>query len=559
MTTKHTEVVIHDDDKPVIEQIDNIDTELPPHPDLEDGNPNKKKKTANNQLDEAQEILARSGHVEYTQEDNKRVLRKIDIFVCIPMCIVYCIQQLDKGAVAQGAVFDLREATGLKGSQYSWLNSIVYISQLVCQPLSSYALVVFPVKYWVMFNFISWSIVTICSAAAKSFAGLMVARLLLGAFEATILPSFVFITQMWWTRREQSYRTVAYQIANSLASLFGPLLAFGVGHVKSGIKPYQGIFICMGGLSLAMVPLVWYLLPNSPTTAKFLRKGDDRLIALERLKENQTGTKSSTWKWNQVWETYRDPKTYMWAAMYLCTATPSGGIGSFSGLILKGFNFDSFQTTLMHMPTGVIGILTLWIGIWFTNKFKARWIVILIITLAPIAGATAICRLPRDNTAGLMASFYIAYILAGIQPLLYSWANLNAAGTTKRVVTFSTMFVFQCAGNIIGPQVYFEREAPYYYTGLYVDIGCWSVLVLLIIAMRIYLAQLNKKQASKRAAIGMPAELKDMSIMTIQEAEVYKKELTEHMKANGLDQAKLYENAFDDMTDFENPEFIYVL
>lgn len=27
-----------------------------------------------------------------------------------------------------------------------------YCAQLVCQPLSSYALIVFPVKYWVMFN-----------------------------------------------------------------------------------------------------------------------------------------------------------------------------------------------------------------------------------------------------------------------------------------------------------------------------------------------------------------------------------------------------------------------
>lgn len=35
-----------------------------------------------------------------------------------------------------------------------------------------------------------------------------------------------------------------------------------------------------------------------------------------------------------------------------------------------------------------------------------------------------------------------------VEPLLYSWAGLNAAGTTKRVVVFATMFVFQCAGNV---------------------------------------------------------------------------------------------------------------
>lgn len=59
------------------------------------------------------------------------------------------------------------------------------------------------------------SIVTICTTAGHSFTTLLICRLLLGCFEATILPSFILITQMWWLRREQSYRTIAYQIANS--------------------------------------------------------------------------------------------------------------------------------------------------------------------------------------------------------------------------------------------------------------------------------------------------------------------------------------------------------
>ncbi|EAL19997.1 hypothetical protein CNBF3240 [Cryptococcus deneoformans B-3501A] len=545
---------LKEDEKEVVVHLENA-----PQSDIQDLENGHNKRKANNQADEAAKILEDRGPIEYTFDDNKRVLRMVDIYVCIPMCMVYMIQQLDKGAVSQAAVFDLREETNLQGSEYSWLSSCVYVSQLIFQPLSSYALVVFPVKYWVMFNFIAWSIVTICTTAAKSFAGLLVARILLGAFEATILPSFVFITQMWWTRREQSYRTVAWQVANSCAAILGPLLAFGVGHVNSGIKPYQGIFICMGALSLACVPIVWWLLPNSPTTARFLRHGEDRYIALERLRQNQMGTKSSTWKWNQVRETYRDPKTYMWAAMYLCTATPSGGIGAFSGLIIKGFNFNSFETTLMSIPTGVIGIITLIIGIWLTNRIKTRWIVLVIITLFPIAGLAALCNVDRSNTAGLMASFYIAYPLAGIQPLLYSWAGLNAAGTTKRVVVFATMFVFQCTGNIIGPQVYLAREAPYYYTGIYVNVGCYSALIILMVAMSFYLRFLNRRQARRRAALGLPEELEDMSIMTIEEAKAYKTKLTQQMQEKGLDEAKLYENAFDDMTDMENPAFIYVL
>jgi MFS family permease len=179
----------------------------------------------------------------------------------------------------------------------------------------------------------SGSIVTICTAAGTNFAGLITARFFLGCFEATIMPSFILITQMWWSRREQSYRTIAYQIANSCASLFGPLLSYAIGQgTKSGvIKQYQGIFLFMGSISLALVPLIWFMLPNSPTTAKCLHKGNDRLIAIDRLKENNTGTKSSTFKWGQVREAFGDPKTYMWAGMWLCGAIPSGGFFAFGG------------------------------------------------------------------------------------------------------------------------------------------------------------------------------------------------------------------------------------
>lgn len=75
------------------------------------------------------------------------------------------------------------------GQDYAWLTSVVYCAQLVFQPLSAYALIAFPVKYWVIFNYFSWSCVTLCTAATHNFAGLMTARVFLGIFEATILPS----------------------------------------------------------------------------------------------------------------------------------------------------------------------------------------------------------------------------------------------------------------------------------------------------------------------------------------------------------------------------------
>jgi hypothetical protein len=53
---------------------------------------------ANNQMDEAAKILEAAGQVNYTPEERKRVLRMIDIAVCVPMCLTYFIQQVCCGA-----------------------------------------------------------------------------------------------------------------------------------------------------------------------------------------------------------------------------------------------------------------------------------------------------------------------------------------------------------------------------------------------------------------------------------------------------------------------------
>lgn len=45
---------------------------------------------ANTQLDDAARLLDEAGgHVEYSMAEMKKVLRRIDFYVCFPMCITY--------------------------------------------------------------------------------------------------------------------------------------------------------------------------------------------------------------------------------------------------------------------------------------------------------------------------------------------------------------------------------------------------------------------------------------------------------------------------------------
>ena len=69
---------------------------------------------------------------------------------------------------------------------YSWLGSIVYIAQLVMQPLIAYVLVKLPTGKFAGAMVFCWGAVLSCMAVAHNFKGLFAARFFLGCFEASV-------------------------------------------------------------------------------------------------------------------------------------------------------------------------------------------------------------------------------------------------------------------------------------------------------------------------------------------------------------------------------------
>ncbi|KDN46898.1 hypothetical protein RSAG8_03975, partial [Rhizoctonia solani AG-8 WAC10335] len=143
-------------------------------------------KSTNAHGDAALAILGASNvPVEISPEEDAAVLRKVDRWLLPVMLMVYFLQQLDKSSLSYASVFGIVSDTNLVGSQYSWLGSIVYVAQLIWQPISSYLLVKLPVGKYLFCNVFMWGVVVASMAAAHNFSGLLATRFFLGIFEAT--------------------------------------------------------------------------------------------------------------------------------------------------------------------------------------------------------------------------------------------------------------------------------------------------------------------------------------------------------------------------------------
>ena len=181
-----------------------------------------------------------------------------------------------------------------------------------------------PIGRYVGANICMWGIFLMLQAACNSFKTLAVLRALAGAAEACSDPSFMLITSMWYTRRQQPVRIGLWYLANGFGIAAGGLLGYGIGHIKGALPSWKYEFIVVGALCTTWGIVMFIFLPDSPVTAKGLTL-KQRRIAVHRLRDNQTGVENKHLKWYQVREAFLDIKLPLFFLLGTVGNIPNGG------------------------------------------------------------------------------------------------------------------------------------------------------------------------------------------------------------------------------------------
>ncbi|KAJ3536996.1 hypothetical protein NM208_g6490 [Fusarium decemcellulare] len=507
--------------------------------------------------EKAAEFLIAHGEVTYTYEEEKAVLKRINLRVLPILLGSYFFQQLDKSALKYVSIFGVIQDANLVGRQYSWLGSILYLAQLVGQPVAAYILVKLPYGRVIASAVFLWGSSQSIMTACTDFKSLLALRFCLGLFEAMIAPSCVAVTQMWWRRSEQTMITSSWNAMNGFTFIFGSLATYGLGHIRSDtLYRYQIIFLFCGLLTVLWSVVVLVLMPDSPMEAKYLTERE-KLIAVERLRANQMGVASRHWRWNHLWETFTDLKTWCWFILIVAISIASGGIGTFGNLIVQSFGYDEFQTILFNIPFGVIQIVSIMGTGWLATKFQRKGLTIAGISILPAIGTILMLTVPREQKGVLLFGYYLVSSLAAITPLVYTWQAQNTAGDTKKKTTSAMVFIGMCTGNVVGPLLYSVDDAPLYRPGLIANLIMFVLVGFLGATIPFYLMFLNKRHAKRRMELGKNATIVDESMMRtkdVQDSKTIELEEDAQRQHRSLEE----DNGLYDMTDLKNEDFIYL-
>ncbi|KAK6216123.1 hypothetical protein LQW54_003899 [Pestalotiopsis sp. IQ-011] len=255
---------------------------------------------------------------------------------------------------------------------------------------------------------------------------------------------------------------------------------------------YQILFLLFGLITVAWSAVVWFFVPDSPRTARFLTPAERETAALRPMKFQRT-TQTKKWDKVQFIEAITDVNSWWFFLFSFVTCIPNGGTTSFSTLVIKSFGYDSFKTILMGLPASAFQLTTVILAAIFTTMFrKSRLIALVLVYLMAISGFLMIKLLPTSEKLSRLAGFWLITAVAPAFPLMLSLSSINIAGFTKKSTVMALIFLGYCAGNLRGPQFFISTEAPNYHTAYTAILACFAITIALVVLMRFYLARENK-------------------------------------------------------------------
>ncbi|KAI1117694.1 MFS general substrate transporter [Nemania sp. NC0429] len=452
----------------------------------------------------------------YSADEARRTLARIDARIMPLLFATSMFNFTDKAILSSAAVFGLREDNALTGAQqYAWVSSVFYVGFLVASYPAARLAARLPVARLLGTDALLWGAVVALTATCHGFGGLLASRLLLGAAEAAVSPCLVLVTATWYTRDEIPARTGVWFAGNSAGGIFSSLLAYGIGHAAAGPKPEPGpgpgpngggawrwMFAVLGVLTVALGGVLLRLLPNSISDAGFLtprerRWARDRVVVagLGSTELKKGKGKEGRWRWEQTRECLADPKTWILCALALLCQIPNGGTQSFANIVVTSFGFSPLQSALVNIPYSLLCIVAVAGSGWVAGRFRSmNCILVALVVVPPIVGSALIShRSAMPRSVSLVGYFLLATGPSAL-PLLLSLVQSNFRGVTKKMTMTALLFVAYCAGNIAGPQLFVDDEAPTYDTAFRGILVCYSLVVGLSLALRAYLGAVNLRR-----------------------------------------------------------------
>ncbi|KAF2137134.1 uncharacterized protein K452DRAFT_278940 [Aplosporella prunicola CBS 121167] len=432
---------------------------------------------------------------EWTPEEEKALIRKLDWRVCAWACVMFFGLQVDRGNLKQAVSDNMLDDLNLSTNDYNFGNTIFLISFLLAELPSQLVSKKLGPDRWIPLQITLWSIVAICQCALTGKRSFYATRSMLGLLEGGFIPDIVLWLSYFYTSRELPTRLSFFWTALSTTMIVTSLLAFALLHMR-GVSDWAGwrwLFLIEGLITLVVGLSSFFMMPASAVQTKtwFRPKGwfNDRelKIAVNRVlrddpsKGDMHNRQAITPK--RLWNAAKDYDLWPIYAIGLLAYTPQGAVEQYITLTLKSVGFSTFNTNLLAIPYNVFHIILLLTVTRISEWLNSRALVAVWTSVWTLPCVIALRYWPGTMVNGMGTYALVTVLLSApyCHAIVVAWTSKNSNNVGTRTVSAAMYNMTVQLGNIISANVYRENDKPLYHK------GNRSLLVINVIAIATFL------------------------------------------------------------------------
>jgi Major Facilitator Superfamily len=443
----------------------------------------------------------------YTDEEEKRVIRKFDRRLVLFLALLYMLSFLDRSNIGNARIAGLETTLSLSSSQFEWLLTAFYITYVSFEwMILLYKLI--PAHIYISICVFSWGLIACLQSVSTSFVQLLFLRGCLGVTEAAFGPGIPYYMSFFYKRSELAYRVGLQISAAPLAISFAATLAYVIVKLTENgpIDQWRALFLAEGFPSLLVAVIAYHIIPDSPATARYLNQRE-RKVAQLRLQDEQSTvhfpTSSRGLDFSEIRSTLADPKAYLTGLMFLSVNAPFASTPVFLPTIISDMAFTPLASQALSAPPFLCAFaFVLLIGHLSDKHPDSRaWYIIAVSLLSSASyGAIALAGLLHESIgdAGTVTIRYIGVFgscmgFFSAVTLIITWTLNNQRSATGKGTGMAILNILGQCGPFIGVRSFPKTQAPYYVPGMFVCSGFMLGVAVLAFLLRWHLDRLNRR------------------------------------------------------------------
>lgn len=428
-----------------------------------------------------------------------RMMRKFDIFAVTAMGFLYLMSNLDRSNLGNANIAGLPEELNLVGNQFGTATTLLFATYVPLEGPVAVLLKVIGPKPIMAISAFCWGSATLGMSFVKDYRALYACRLLIGLFEAGLIPCINVYLGWVYKKSERGKRSSMIFAFSAFSSAFGGILAYGLTQIRTdNFSGWRWLFAIEGAMTFVIVPCFYFVFPKSPTEAWFLT-AEEKQMMQARYDADPSWGNDEEFSWAECFKAFKDPKWWAFWAYQFSVNISLYGLTTFLPTIVRGLGYTSVHANLMTVPIYICSLLFFLVIAYFSDRTQMRGPYLLGCLMCLIIGYAILI-----SVENLKVRFFACFLAAlGIYPttgLSTMWLQDNAAKHYKRATMVGFML---CLGNTAGVavgQIFTTPTAPRYIHGLSVAMGLAAFAGLIVVVLMVSFTVANRRRAARLLA-----------------------------------------------------------